>query len=56
MDRYLITETDFINSESRKWGEQEIESLLNKGFAPKLTTEGWKWIHVASTVRQRLAA
>ncbi len=54
MTGYLGTETEFINHESRTWGIEYIEELLDKGYEPKLTTDGWRWI-LPVKVEKRLA-
>lgn len=40
-----MTETEFLNHYSVMWGEDATEDLINRGFAPVLTTDGWKWIY-----------
>lgn len=39
-----ITQSEFLASEIKTWGFDYIESLLERGFEPKLTTKGWTWI------------
>jgi hypothetical protein len=38
------TENDFIKHEMSIWGEDEIYSLLDRGYVVKLTTRGYKWV------------
>lgn len=39
-----LTETQFINAEIAVWGELEVEDLIERGFTPRLTTNGWTWV------------
>lgn len=39
-----LTETEFLNAEIAVWGLEEVEDLLERGFSPKLTTQGWTWV------------
>lgn len=47
-----LTEDDFINHEIRVWGFEKVESLLNSGFEPKLTSKGWTWIYTRVVILQ----
>lgn len=38
------TKTDFIKRESRVWGEDVVDNLLDGGYDAVYTTAGWKWI------------
>lgn len=38
------TETDFIKHETRVWGEEYVDDLLNRGYTTVLTSVGWKWL------------
>jgi hypothetical protein len=46
MQRHYNTENEFINAEVTRLGWDEVERLLDIGFEPKLTNEGWRWIQV----------
>lgn len=39
-----ITQDEFIKREARAWGIDQVESLLERGYEPVLTTRGWTWI------------
>lgn len=39
-----LTETEFLNREISVWGVEYVDSLLERGYEPKLTTRGWTWI------------
>lgn len=38
-----MTREEFINREVAIWGEDYIFDLLDRGYEPKLTSEGWRW-------------
>lgn len=44
-----MTENEFIDQEVARWGWDEVDRLLAKGFEPKLTNEGWRWIMSPAT-------
>lgn len=56
VDTLHLAENEFITHEIRMWGFDKVESLLEDGFEPKLTTKGWSWIMPVGKVRQRIAA
>jgi hypothetical protein len=39
-----MTETDFVKSEIAVWGEDYIFSLIERGYSPVLTDNGWFWL------------
>jgi hypothetical protein len=49
------TESEFLNAEIAVWGLEEVESLIERGFNPILTTQGWTWVLPVQD-RKRVAA
>lgn len=43
------TETDFVKHETRVWGEEYVDSLLDSGYTTVLTSAGWKWLAPITT-------
>jgi hypothetical protein len=44
-----MTADEFIKREMTLYGEDEIWSLIDKGYVPKLTDHGWRWNLVVDT-------
>lgn len=42
-----LTENEFLTREITTWGFEHVESMLERGFEPRLTTRGWTWVYVA---------
>lgn len=45
-----MTKDEFIQNEIHVWGDDHIESLLEKGYDVVATSEGWKWIYTPHAV------
>lgn len=57
LDTINLTETEFLNSEIAVWGLEEVEDLIDRGFSPILTSQGWTWIMpVQSKQRSKVLA
>lgn len=44
LDTINLTESQFLAHEIAIWGLEEIEDLIERGFNPRLTTQGWTWV------------
>ena len=42
-------ELEFYKDQVRVWGEDYVEDLINRGYAPKLTSNGWYWVYMPDT-------
>lgn len=42
------TKTDFFHREVHVWGEEYVYDLVERGYTPILTTEGWRWMIVTN--------
>lgn len=47
-----LTETEFYHAELRVWGEEYVESLLERGYTPVLTSSGWRWLVTNSNITE----
>ena len=43
-----MNEAEFVNAEIAVWGEDYVYDLIDRGYAPVLTTIGWKWLYVSN--------
>lgn len=39
-----MTETEFMRRELTLWGESYVFDLVDRGYVPTLTTQGWRWL------------
>lgn len=44
LDTLNLTESEFLNKEISIWGLEEVEDLIDRGFNPIKTTQGWTWV------------
>lgn len=40
----FITESQFVKSEMAVWGEDYVYDLIERGYSPVLTDNGWYWL------------
>lgn len=40
----MATETEFLHNEITRWGEDYVLDLVDRGYVPTSTTQGWKWV------------
>lgn len=45
-----MNELEFYKNQVSVWGVDYVEDLVERGYAPKLTEHGWKWIYIPDAV------